>query len=86
MAVVVSDPAFIDEGGNDISSVALSLIGGTGTAPRQIFTKQLQLRVDKEPEDVVSFSVNSSSKGNITISNDGLLLTTGLRPSMAQTL
>ena len=43
MAVVVSDPAFIDEGGNDISSVALSLIGGTGTAPRQIFTKQLQL-------------------------------------------
>ena len=71
MAVVVSDPAFIGELGNDISSVDLSLIGGTDTDPRQIFNKQLQLRVDKETDEVVSFSW-TSLKGNITISEDGL--------------
>ena len=66
-------PLFIDEGGNDISSVALSLIGGTRHCSKQIFTKQLELHVDKGTDEVVSFYVNSSSNGNITISNDGLL-------------
>ena len=73
MAVVVYDPVFIDGLGNDISSVDLSLIEGTDTAPSQIFTKQLQLHVDKGQEDNVSYSVTSSSKGNITISDDGIL-------------
>ena len=72
MSVVV-DPIFVDESQNEISNLDLSLIGGTDAAQEQMFNKQLQLHVDKGANEVVSFSVTSSSKGNVTISEDGLV-------------